>query len=317
MDRFANGFERRYVFTGSLQLASGLHVGGAWTTGSPSDDPVIRTPDGRPFIPGSSFKGAFRSTVEKLAPAVGLSTCLLDHSDPNVACLSPQRSKLGKFFRALRDRSGQPVGAGDKAGQEALEAIGHPDWGGRRITERELLALLDEHLCDTCKLFGSPYAASRITFNDLLPPKDDEHADKMIRVRDGVAIDRDSEKAVDGRLYDYEVVAPAQTFEVRIILENPTDTDLGLACLGLSEFCSGQARLGGNRSRGLGGCAVRNLKVYELDLTVESLSQRGERLKRYLLGKTLEEKMTPVSDPQGFLDEQLMGLMTLEEGSDA
>jgi len=58
-------FEKRYLFLGVLTLKTGLHVGSGWAAGSPSNSPVIRTPDGKPFIPGSSFKGAFRSNVEK------------------------------------------------------------------------------------------------------------------------------------------------------------------------------------------------------------------------------------------------------------
>ena len=63
-------FIQRYLFQADLTLKTGLHIGGGRATFSPSDSPVIRTPDGKPFIPGSSFKGAFRSTVEKLAPVI-------------------------------------------------------------------------------------------------------------------------------------------------------------------------------------------------------------------------------------------------------
>jgi CRISPR/Cas system CSM-associated protein Csm3 (group 7 of RAMP superfamily) len=317
MSSFVDDFERRYLFTGTLTLKTGLHVGSAWTAGSPSDDPVVRTPDGRPFIPGSSFKGAFRSTVEKLAPAVDLTTCLLDHSDPDVACLSPQRSRLGEAFRLVRDRAGEQIDSDDRDTVSALETMGHPEWVGRRIVEKDLVTLLDEHLCHTCKLFGSPYSASRVTVNDLLPPEEDEHADAMIRVRDGVAIDRDSERAVEGLKYDYEVVAAAQTFEMRVLLQDPTDVDLALVCLGLTEFVSGLGYIGGNRSRGLGNCSIVDLSVYELDLTVESLADRGRRLKDYLLGRTLEEKMTRLPDPQAFLETQLMNLPALKEVPDA
>jgi CRISPR-associated RAMP protein (TIGR02581 family) len=301
-------FERRYVFTGTLVLKTGLHVGSGWTVGSPSDDPVIRTPDGRPFIPGSSFKGAFRSTVEKLAPVAGLTTCLLDHSDPDVECLSPQKSQLGEAFRALREHENHKLPKTDEEIVSALEILGHPDWAGRKLSGDDLMTLLGEHLCDTCKLFGSPYAASRITFSDLLPDEEDKHADKMIQVRDGVAIDRDSEKAVDKHKYDYEVVAPAQTFEVEILLEDPTETDLGLTCMGLSEFVGGLGYIGGNRSRGLGNCRIDDLQVYELDLTGD-VSERAQHLKKYLLGKTTEKKMDQVSDPQDFLERKITALL--------
>jgi CRISPR-associated RAMP protein (TIGR02581 family) len=269
-------FERRYVFTGTLVLKTGLHVGSGWTVGSPSDDPVIRTPDGRPFIPGSSFKGAFRSTVEKLAPAVGLESCGLMSGQ---GCIGAQGKEQDDFNKRREKLDGEA-----------------------------LMKALDENLCDTCKLFGSPYAASRITFSDLLPDEEDKHADKMIQVRDGVAIDRDSEKAVDQRKYDYEVVAPAQTFKVEILLEDPTENDLALTCMGLSEFVSGLGYVGGNRSRGLGNCRIDDLQIYELDLTGD-VSERAQRLKKYLLGESIEEKMTQKPDPGAFLDERITALL--------
>lgn len=268
-------FERRFLFTGTLMLKTGLHVGSGWMVGSPTDSPIIRTPDGRPFIPGSSFKGAFRSMVEKLAPATGVWSCGLMEDR---GCIGAQ----GKEQRAFNEHR-------------------NPEWG-----DAELLKQLADRLCSTCQLFGSPYTASRILFSDLLPPEADTTADKMIQIRDGVAIDRDSEKAVDRLKYDYETVAPAQTFSVEILLEDPTEKDLGLTCLGLSEFVSGFGYIGGHRSRGLGNCQITDLVIYTLDLTQ---SDKAERLKKYLLGKTPAEKMAHESNPQAFLDGHIMALL--------
>lgn len=280
-------FERRYVFRGTLVLKTGLHIGTGWAPSAASDSPVIRTPDGRPFVPGSSFKGAFRSTVEKLAPTLGASSCALMAEDGCIGAQGPAQ----KDFNQLR---------ADK------------QWEDTR-----LLAELDQRLCDTCKLFGSPYAASRVSFSDLLPPEDDDFAAQMIQVRDGVAIDRDSEKAVDRLKFDYEVVAVDQRFTLEILLEDPTERDLALFSLGLSEFLSGLGYLGGNRSRGLGNCRIEDLKIYELDLSVDDRAERGRRLKRYVLGTTLAEKMTSIPDAESFLEKQLMNLPAMKEATDA
>src|SRR5213080_2160683 len=68
----------RYVFRGNLEMETALHIGGGRVTLSSSDNPVVLTPDQKPFIPGSSFKGALRSTVEKIVPNLpGLWTCAL------------------------------------------------------------------------------------------------------------------------------------------------------------------------------------------------------------------------------------------------
>lgn len=270
--------ERRFLFIGILTLKTALHIGGSWTVGSPSDSPVIRTPDGLPFIPGSSFKGAFRSAVEKLALAAGLASCALLEGQ---GCIGAQGKEQDDFNRWRRDSSTGDANYRDK---------------------------LDQNLCDTCKLFGSPYAASRIYFADLLPPEEDRFAASMIQVRDGVAIDRDSEKAVDRLKYDYEVVATAQTFQVTIRLEGPTNNDLALACLGLKEYTSGFGHIGGKRSRGLGACRIDDLKVFVFDLMDATIEERGRRLQKYLLGKTPAEKLTLVPDAQTFLDEKIRTL---------
>ncbi|MCL4298483.1 MAG: CRISPR-associated RAMP protein [Anaerolineae bacterium] len=271
-------FLERYVFKGTLTLKTGLHIGGGRATLSPTDSPVIRTPDGKPFIPGSSFKGAFRSTVEKLAPMVnGVRSCGMDDQ---AACIGPQGEKQ-KRFNEQRSTN---------------------DWG-----DAELLAKLEEELCDTCKLFGSPYAASRVNFSDLYTQ---EETEGLVQIRDGVAIDRDSEKAVDNLLYNYEVVAPSLTFNLEIMLEDPTDTDLGLTCLGLSEFMSGFGSLGGKRSRGLGQCLVEGLQIYHLNLA--DSKTRAAKLLKYLTGQSLEAKMDTITDVSSFINRQIEGLLNRE-----
>jgi CRISPR/Cas system CSM-associated protein Csm3 (group 7 of RAMP superfamily) len=80
VDRSNDRYElrNRYVFNGQLVMKTALHIGGNKVTLSKSDSPVVLTPDQKPFIPGSSFKGALRSTIEKIAPGLpGFTTCAL------------------------------------------------------------------------------------------------------------------------------------------------------------------------------------------------------------------------------------------------
>ena len=66
-------------FRGNLVMETALHIGGGRATFSSSDSPVVLTPDQKPFIPGSSFKGALRSTVEKIVSDLpGLWTVCID-----------------------------------------------------------------------------------------------------------------------------------------------------------------------------------------------------------------------------------------------
>ncbi len=271
------GYQKRYCFTGELFLKSALHIGGGETALGASDHPVVRRPDGEPFIPGSSFKGAFRSTVEKMAATIGLWTCAL-MEDPH--CVGPQGEAQRKFNERLRD--------------------------SKVRKKLNLLHELNGKLCLTCRLFGSPYLAGKFHFSDLYLAEG-EHL--VTQRRDGVAINRDSERAEDKLKFDYEVVPATIKFGCNLWLENPTAIDLGLVCLGLSEFCAGFAGLGGKRSRGLGNCELRGLAIYALDLEGLDEAKRGARLQKYLLGQTLAEKMETVPNAEKFIQDQITALL--------
>lgn len=245
-------FSERYVFTGTLALTSALHIGGGRTPMLSTDAPIVRTATGQPFIPGSSFKGAFRSTVEKLAGSAPQSrTCAFT---AGAGCPGPQGDEQRRFNEQRR-----------QAG-----------W-----TEQQFVDQLEGTLCDTCKLFGTPFMASKLLFSDLYLG---DGVEATTQIRDGVGIDRDSERAVDGIKYDFEVVDPTAGFDLRLTLDDPTATDLALTCMGLAEFVAGYAGLGGKRSRGLGNCALRGLQVYRLDL--HDPATRAAKLRDYLIGKT-------------------------------
>jgi len=178
--------------------------------------------------------------------------------------------------------------------------------GKERWSDSRLLQELDGKLCDTCLLFGSLFLASKILFDDLylINPED-----TIVQVRDGVAMDRDSEKAVDRLKYDYEVVPATQVFDLSILLEEPGPIDLGLTCIGLSEYLAGFGQVGGKRSRGLGRCQLTEFRVFELDLEVGDANERGQRLKKYLLGRKPEEKMTELTDTESFIQGKIDDLL--------
>lgn len=275
---------RKYVFTGTLELTSGMHIGGDEANLRGTDSPVILTPEGDPFIPGSSFKGVFRSTIEKLVAVLpSRKTCSLI---PEYDCPTTKQDNFNDRRRAS-------------------------NW-----SETHLADVLKRELCDTCRLFGSPFSASKAYFSDLYV----EEWAEAIQRRDGVAIDRDSEKAVDGLKYDYEVISVGSAFKMQIVLENPNDIDLGLVCVGLNEFVSGMGGIGGMRSRGLGNCKIIELTGYELDLTdPQTLTDPQldtNPLHRYLVGKTLQEKMTKVNDMDRFLEKYIGVLLTGVSGEE-
>lgn len=256
LDRSA--LRSRYLFSGLLVLDTALHIGGGRESSTVTDGPIVRDSYGRPVIPGSSFKGAFRAGVERLAPSLGLKTCQLVKGD--ATCLSTN-DDLSKAYGGISEAAGRGI----KLGQDkhaALKKLNRENWLGQEVTEQHLLDLLAEHLCDTCKTFGSVHLASAVRFHDL--PVQEPWAETT-QIRDGVGIDRDSERAMDQIKFDYEVV-PAQTaFLFSLTVENPTARDLGLIALGLQEFAQGMIPLGGIRSRGLGRCHLQDVKVSVVD----------------------------------------------------
>lgn len=274
----------RYLFKGQLVMQTGLHIGGGRASLSPSDSPVVLTPTGHPFIPGSSFKGALRSTVEKLVPelpkSAELSSCALIEL--------PEELQI-KESRQLSGNKSCPT-----ARRRGIVTVRREWERDGKDYDTEQLDL--PYLCSTCRLFGSPFAASRINVNDLYLTSDEWAG--SIQVRDGVAIDRDSETAKDGLKYDFEVVPASATFNLHITLENATAEDLQLISIGLSEFIHGFAMIGGKRSRGLGACELRNLTVSSLELDDPSISQqeRHRRLKNYLISREFSTPEEPGKD---------------------
>lgn len=274
-----NALHNRYVFEGQLEMLTALHIGGGKATLSRSDSPVVLTPEGDPFIPGSSFKGTLRSTIEKLVASLpaslGIRSCGLptEENEQEQCPTAHQRQIVIERRKAA-------------SAQEA----------------DQILAEARQNLCHTCQLFGSPFAAARITLHDLY--LENNAWNNEIQVRDGVAIDRDSETAKNGLKYDFEVVPATTRFTMRVILENATAQDLQLLSVGLSEFLHGFGAIGGLRSRGLGACILKDLKISALDLAKGSQEERRRRMQDYLLHK----KMEVIENVEDFLQEQINAL---------
>lgn len=255
----------RYRITGHIVMDTALHIGGRRYPSVATDNPVVRDGVGRPFIPGSSLKGAFRAAVERLVPNIPhLRTCGL--SDAPDACANCLRQKL-------KDR--------------------------KNIPEDQLLGILRCILCDTCRTFGTTHLASVALFHDAPISEVWRNLPEVpTQIRDGVGIDRDSERAREGIKYDFEVVPPQTSFDFALTLENPTERDLGLVALGLQEFMAGMIPLGGIRSRGLGRCHLEDVRVESVDF------RDMEAMKAYLL----EGKMK--SEPaEGFIRRHLVALL--------
>jgi CRISPR-associated RAMP protein (TIGR02581 family) len=224
-----------------LQVSAELEFDTAWRIGTgkegqtSSDLGVMLDPLGRPVLPGSSIKGRLRATCEGLAHALGLRACFLNSEASGVGCVSDI-----SYHQRVRNHHSRAIEDGPQS----------------------LLAWINDHTCDVCKLFGSPVRGARLRCADG-QLKTTEMA--IVQVRDGVVLDRDSHTAVPGLKYDYEVL-PAQTvFVVCFDLDNPTQQDEALFGAALFEWAAGSS-LGGFTSRGLGRFHLRNIQVRGVDL---------------------------------------------------
>lgn len=208
----------RLRLAGVLETRTALRIGSGGAAELDGVDlPVLRDATGFPFIPGGSFKGVLRSTIEALVrgaqcdPKTGIWTCdpLLEDDGPGGAC------------------------------------------GWHKEGKRKNVDV--EKACAVCRLFGSRMVASHVRITDMMIAKGyRERSHPPVEIRDGVAIDRDLCTAGDGLKYDFEVVSPGVQFDVEIFVENPKDWLMGLLVIGFEQIQNGFTALGGFTSRGLG-----------------------------------------------------------------
>jgi CRISPR-associated protein Csm3 len=225
-DMFA--FTSRLHYRGRLVFTSAHRIGAERSLDVTAPDlPILRTIDGRPYIPGSSFKGAWRAYTEAI-----LRTIQAQHNlGAKLAC-----DPLTEDGRCLPQKRVSDI----------------------KTKHRDNQKLLDETLradsCLTCRVFGNGHLAAKALIKDLMIQPESFYRTEL---RDGVAIDRDSGRAADGMKYQFETVPAGAAFDLEILVENASPAELGLALMGLLAFQRGEVLLGGAKSRGLGWCELQ------------------------------------------------------------
>jgi len=228
----------RYIFKGKLVLDTVLHVGSG--DGDERTDACVvkvrRFDNGMkiPVIPGSSLKGALRSHVERLAAALGLDTCLLSE-DSGSECLTVNEVRRREYLEEVEKNPS---------------------------SQEELLRNESYHLCLTCRLFGSPFKASKVRVRDLVLMTE---LPELLPIRHGVGIDRDTGAAKHGIKFDFEYVPPQVCFSMELVVEDPEGLELPLLCMGLREMELGNVELGGNVTRGAGKCHLELQSICRID----------------------------------------------------
>jgi len=227
-------FQSCLTVKGYLVAESALRVGtGRAAALVGTDLPVIRDGQGRPFIPGSSLKGALRGHLEAL-----------------VRGMAPPEAELTRL--ACDPTSSECIDA------DLMQRLKN-ECGGNDARLAEAVA---KKSCLLCLTFGSPWLASHVQVRDL-PVVADEWFGQF-EVRDGVAVDRDKGTVAVGP-YDYEVVPAGTRFELHIVAENLAEWQRGLLWLGLQALKRGEVALGGFTSRGLGWVRLEEPQVRFLE----------------------------------------------------
>jgi len=262
-------FKNRTLIRATLEMQTALSVGSHLSLEPTGTDlPVVKGPDGLPFIPGSSIKGVIRSLAERIL-----------------------RTWHKPDFWACDPFSDPCVSADDKEGllREAEEE--DPD-----RAEELFSAKVWEKSCTACRLFGSPWFAGRVAFKDAFLQNGGE-LPTVTQIRDGVGIDRDLGAARPGVKYDFEVVVPGARFDIELLVENVDDWELGflLSVLGLWE--EGAIAVGGKSTRGPGWGKLKEVKIYRVK------GRKG--LRDYLLHRKMPEadKESFIQAFQDYLDE--------------
>lgn len=233
-------FENRWIITGILRMKTALSVGSRISLlPAGSDLPVMKTPEGVPLIPGSSLKGVVRAYVERLLRT--MDELKHTHNGERLWACDPLDDQH-RCIKAARK-------------QELLEQAEKND---ARFTE-----LVWKESCTACRLFGSQWLASRVSFQDAMLV----NRDRMLRlaeVRDGVGIDRDLGTAKTRIKYDFETVPPGGEFGLKIIVENAEEWEVGLLFLALEAVRKGELPVGGKSTRGPGWGELVDLKVQKI-----------------------------------------------------
>jgi len=240
-------FKNRYFVSADLIMERPFHIGkGTSLEPVGTDLPVVKTLEGIPYIPGSSIKGAMRAKLEQILRTLdtqgfkwnGQKIWACDPLDNSNCCVTDSKRKQMQKKHTLNGNLNDTAFTAE---------------------------LLNAH-CTACRLFGSPWVASRIYFKDMYLINKDEIL-KLFEIRDGVGIDRDTGTAKKGMKFDYEIVPSWTKFRLEAILENVEDWEVGLFSILLKLGKKGEIALGGKVSSGLGWARIENIKIDKVDKT--------------------------------------------------
>ncbi|MBW9141618.1 MAG: CRISPR-associated RAMP protein [Candidatus Aramenus sp.] len=236
---------RKVKIYGRVETLSQLKVGkggGETNPLSPATIQIIRTYDGKPLMPGSTWKGVFRSTGEKIAKGKGVYTCT-----------------------GLSKQTCMDYTLNDSKNRKVLE-IFQDYLDSNNISEA--IKLVWDYTCINCKIFGGPSIYSAVTILDSIAEK------FKIGYRAMIAVNRRT--GATSALAKVEYVEPGSIFPFMLIGNNLPNYALGYIIKIMRYINEGKAQVGGNKSRGFGFVKFNNLTLEVSDYSGGKLKALDE-----------------------------------------
>lgn len=183
---------------------------------------------------------------------------------PGASLKGAFRARIEALVRAIApDQASDIQQIEDRMRQEAV------DWDDAQVWSKSTMIDLT---------FGAPWLAGRIFFKDARV--DPTLWFGQFEIRNGVALNRDTETVDQGKLYDYEVVPAGTSFDFALAMENAEPWQLGMITVALQPWVRGEVQMGGFRSRGLGyvqlqDMALRYVELHSVDDLLALLDSSG------------------------------------------
>lgn len=174
---------------------------------------------GKPVIPGSSMKGALRSTLEAMLAQAGEQVCVPSTAIP---------------MSIRRDRNRR---------REYLARIG-------RLGPCEDM----EHPCPVCSIFGTVGGRAGLMGRAIVLDATTQEGQYELIERSHVAITRDTKSQAEGSLMTIEAVDAGSVFHGAIRLVNPEDWQVGAVVRALEGVA--MLGVGGKKTAGYGALEV-------------------------------------------------------------
>ena len=237
-------FVNRYRLTGFLTAQAPFHIGTGEryqdpeTLAAASDDEkrfidnIARDHQGFPYLPGSSLRGVIRHYLLQIFSSI----------DPQIAT---EPNYEGQAFRDM-DQDSQ-INYMRKDANLLERTFGTP-------------------FCETKVEFWDASLCNRVSAPEHFKEKgwDDKRQSYVVR---SVAIDPETGAAEPNKLYSFDVAPPGAKFEVNIVGQNLSDTELGFFFFFLNGFNSEifPVTLGAMSGRGFGRFQFKLEKIYALN----------------------------------------------------